>query len=773
MKNYMNEEERRQIDALREAVEKETPEAPASLSRAAIEAHITEAAPKQKKNTARIVRYSLSAAAALIVAFAVLIAQQAGLFSRLAVRKAEQEIIEIAETRTAPNFTSYKELGDYLDRLVELQKKREDANGSLRYGVTFGTKAMEDSAVAEAEAPAAAESYNGAAASSLGADDGDYARTNLRESGVDEADIIKTDGKYIYVLSQEQATLSIIRADGGSMSVAGVIGLEKNERENGWYYSDGMFLYGNYVIVSGREYETGDEEDLEMTRVEVYDISDPAAPQKLRTLSFKGSLANARLIGSRLVMVTQCGFGYYRFNKTDPQTYLPYCKNGDDICIAAPEDIYLPEAAAPTWSVNVYTADVLADDPGVQVTGLLGTCDDIYCTADRLYVYGTDYGYDSVTFGVNRSLDDWQVTTSLYALDLTGEKAAYIGKTSFSGSLLDTFSLDRYNGNLRVAVTDIRYVNSERLSDCRVLVFDDELNLLGESERLADGETVRSVRFMGDTGYMVTFLNTDPLFVLDLSDPAKPVVTGEVKLPGFSEYLHPAGDGLLLGVGYGGDEEGLDGSAKLSLFDVSDPAAPKEVNSLVYEDSTLSTAYKQFVPMGDNGWMVAKENWSYFGDGTTSLVRVAVENGELTEKTVYTAPSKDIYLWNTRGTYIGNCVYMLSFIEKETYVEYSESATSAEIYPFEVPTDAPETEAAEPDTEPAAEATAAEDPNAETQVAEPVSPAVEPAEPAPEEEPPEAAVYDDDMVYAVEYTVTPVLFAFDMQTGELIGELEF
>ena len=141
---------------------------------------------------------------------------------------------------------------------------------------------------------------------------------------------------------------------------------------------------------------------------------------------------------------------------------------------------------------------------------------------------------------------------------------------------------------LRVATTDGPPWGFDETSESFVVVFEqqgDQLVEVGSVGEMGKGERIFSVRFIGEAAYVVTFRQTDPLYVVDLSDPTNPTVAGELKIPGYSAYLHPLGNGRLLGIGQEATEEGRTIGAKVSLFDVSDPADPKEVDTFVLEDS--------------------------------------------------------------------------------------------------------------------------------------------------------------------------------------------
>ena len=198
-----------------------------------------------------------------------------------------------------------------------------------------------------------------------------------------------------------------------------------------------------------------------------------------------------------------------------------------------------------------------------------GGAETVYASTGALYVTATRWDGNGPSTDVHR-----------FSLDGDGP-ATYTGSGRVPGHLLDQFSLSEHDGALRVVTTAAGAAGTEG----RLAVLDtdgDVLDELGHVDGMGIGEEVKSVRFLGDLGYVVTFRTTDPLYALDLSDPRAPRVLGELKIPGFSEYLHPVGDGLLLGVGRQADPmTGVDTGFKVSLLDISDPAALAEVDQLV------------------------------------------------------------------------------------------------------------------------------------------------------------------------------------------------
>ena len=356
------------------------------------------------------------------------------------------------------------------------------------------------------------------------------------------------------------------------------------------FYTQSRYTQGDGIDVSAREY----------TCTDVYDISDPSAPVKLNTLSQSG-VYNTMRVKDGYAYVLSSFYPDTASPRSDAGAYVPSVQGST----LEADRIFMPEQEMGS-EYTVITAFSLAD-PQEQtdsraVFGSAGLC---YVSGENIYV--TESCYDT---------DDSDVTRTAI------RKVAYhdgllegAAQTKIDGLLNDSFSIDEYNGYLRL-VTTISSENgvmpisresspAEPDTSNALYVLDGELQLVGEIGDLAPGETVYSARFMGDTGYFVTFRQVDPLFSADLSDPASPQIIGELKIPGFSEYLHPYGEGRLLGIGMDVDEEGVTTEGvKLSMFDISDPGNVTEVSKYILEDkygTDVSYNYKAvFVDVDKN-----------------------------------------------------------------------------------------------------------------------------------------------------------------------------
>ena len=561
---------------------------------------------------------------------------------------------------------------DYSELLSIIKDYRKSENFKNRTSTMNGAKMMDQAqTVVDADGVGVPESAR-ASAYADAKNGSSYSRTNTRVEGIGEADIVKTDGKNLYIVKGSTVYIVTLGSDGKPEKTAKISPLDtladKDEKGElvddidsgfGVYrsrcvfvtnYVRGIYVYGSTLVVElccvrNKKIQTG---------IAVYDIGDISAPKVKRVFMQDGSLISSRVTGNSIILVSNSVI----YSETIDDGIIPRVSSGENGSDMKDEmvrsgDIAVANAANPEGFLIVSKTNLDTLESKPEATALLGGGSDIYCTDSTVYVATECCDTKSE-----------KTNTKLTSFDITGEKPQLKASGAVEGTMLDTFSMDEYNGYIRVAVT--------RSGDNCVYVLDTDMKKVGALENIAPGETVRAVRFSGSTGYVVTFLQTDPLFVIDLSSPESPAIKGEVKLPGFSSYLHPAGKNLLLGVGVGGTEEGTDGSAKLSLFDVSDPSAPKEVDSFVMKNTDFNTEYKAFIEDSDpNTYLIPFNCWRYsqneYEDNilstdakrSTGVVRIAVENGKLVQKNIYEVTSIDDNgaAQFTRAAFVNNTLY--------------------------------------------------------------------------------------------------------------------
>ena len=340
--------------------------------------------------------------------------------------------------------------------------------------------------------------------------------------------------------------------------------------------------------------------DTTETKVLIIDISDPRNAKQIGYCSQDGYYNDSRLIGNSLYLITNHSVNVSRIKKDEPETFVPQVNDISTEHTTSPECIRIYDCTDLEAVYTVVSGYDIQSGKLISTQSILGRCDSVYCSTKNLIT--TRYcGYDTET-GISYSV------AARFSIDKGNIE--FVADGRINGSLLNQFSMDEYNGNFRFVTTvssssvkkqiiksssdeisDVAFVQSSGSTSASLYILDSNLKPLGAIEDLAKGERVYSVRFMGDTAYFVTFRQTDPLFSADLSDPKNPKILGQLKIPGFSNYLFPYGNGQLLGLGMEADEKtGATECMKLSMFDITDPANVTEHSKYLIEDSYYSPA---------------------------------------------------------------------------------------------------------------------------------------------------------------------------------------
>ncbi|MBO4847654.1 MAG: beta-propeller domain-containing protein [Clostridia bacterium] len=548
-----------------------------------------------------------------------------------------------------------------------------------------------------------------------------HSDTNVQVEGVDESDIVKTDGRYIYVLSNDG--VAVLTADGAQTHAVSYIPEKEMPRhdEDGGRSFCGMYLAGGRLIVIAQEHkyspfyyghliddetapgsgsndgddgsESRDAEDCYYcfnwfrgdTMVYVFDIEDPEKPERVSALCMEGRFQDSRLTDGRLYVITS----YYpdaEVYPDDPATYVPGSFNNEGECLLTPvSDISrIGEGGNYTYIAALNLAEPSAFS---DTLALLGSTDTIYCSGTSMYLAMTRREEEKKPIRFFYDEDDndcvidpkgdrkgelvkWYDLTDICRVSLAGGKPVLAAQGSVEGRCLNQFSLDEYDGHLRIAVTKSvsgsieqqledegvigYYYPNDNEQENAVYVLNSDLVTVGRIEGLAEDELIKSVRFMGEIGYVVTFRQTDPLFSIDLSVPASPKVLGKLKIPGFSEYLHSWGDGLLFGFGQMADiESGGTQGIKLSMFDIADPTDVKERACLHIENIGYSYAeydHKAILVAPERGLI------GFPAEGDSYVIYSYDEEG-FTEKARIALAEPDWF--GAKGLYIGSCFYVI------------------------------------------------------------------------------------------------------------------
>jgi inhibitor of cysteine peptidase len=545
-------------------------------------------------------------------------------------------------------FANYDELKQFLD------ENKSSNNGYYGNDMPMMTRemAIDDLAFKSDANFGLAEETTG-----FGGGSDDFSTTNIQVQGVDEADIIKTDGKYIYAVSNNN--LFIVEAYPASESKI-LSKIEFKVRpQNIFIKGNKLVVYGNDNLIRQKDFYDNFRRKENYSFLKIFDISDRVNPRQVRDLDFEGNLVNTRMIGDYVYFITSTRAHYYDLEMPVPRII----EDGIIINEGKEMDVYYIDIPYSSYNFT-HVAAINIEDENEDINSeayLLGYSQNLYVSQDNIYITYTkqvsEYQLMMEVFKeflfpklpqkdqdiineieassnyilnpeekmrkieeilerfinslpkddqdeLEREAEERLIQkykevakelekTIIHKIAINGSELEYKTVGEVTGHVLNQFSMDERGGYFRIATTKNRTwsrFNEEEIdSYSNLYVLDENLRVIGSVEGLAKEERIYSVRFMQDRAYMVTFKQTDPLFVIDLKNPRDPKVLGELKIPGFSNYLHPYDNNTLIGIGkdtYENEWGGVrTGGLKLSLFDVSDVSQPKEVDNYVIGES--------------------------------------------------------------------------------------------------------------------------------------------------------------------------------------------
>ncbi len=508
----------------------------------------------------------------------------------------------------------------------------------------------------------------------------DYSETTTQVAGVDESDIVKTDGKHIYALADN--TLRIIAPNSGKPRLVSTINLP----DEGEHYYHDMYLSGDRLVVMGSYYKSlgpsfdnGKIATMDLVAIETvtvllfYDVSNPEKAELLGRLSQCGDYNSSRMIDGTVYVISNHSVRLNFMDEGKPETYIPTVSRGEELVVLESDRVMCPTDEINSSSYLVVCSYSAKNADFVSTLSILGSAETVYSSTENLITANAEW----------RSDDNDSNYTVLHRFALDGGKVKYKVSGSVRGTLINQFAIDEYKGYFRFVTTSqhnevvdenadssasdkVKYKLYTPVTTNGLYVLDKDLNTVGFVDNLAKDERVYSVRFMGDIAYFVTFKQVDPLFSVDVSDPKNPKVIGELKIPGFSEYMYPYGDGLMLGIGQEVAAGTLRTSGvKLSMFDITDPANVTEKDKTVIAGSNYTEAldnHKACIVNSDKnliGFAVTgKSNdfgdvyvvYSYKDGGFTEIARIKCDD------------------WmSKRGLFIGDVFYIVGYKSVEAF----------------------------------------------------------------------------------------------------------
>ena len=465
----------------------------------------------------------------------------------------------------------------------------------------------------------------------------DYSQTNVREAGVDEGDVVKTDGSYLYVL-KSSGSVRIVDIRGTKMKEIAEIQPEKLNES-----IEDLYLDGDRLMLVTTGYESSMEEaesDMytvnryQYTALTVYDITEREHPEMTGRITQEGDYRQSRKNGDYVYLLTQ--YSPSLGDSFEDSSVMPLV-NEQKLAIS---DVYLPDQTSQPDYLVASGINIQDPENVISSKAIVSGAADFYMSSDNLFI-------------CNNNWNDGKSSTEILRFACEDGEITAGAMCELPGFLNDTFSLDEYQGYLRVLLTEDSNGESNSL-----YILDADMQVTGAIRDLADGETIRSARFMGTIAYFVTFRQTDPLFCADLSDPDNPQILSELKLTGFSSYLHPYGDHLLLGVGYEAEEEtGSQTGVKLSMFDISEPSQVEELDKYVIKGASYLPSdydYKAILADGEKNLI------GFVCDGEYLVFSYDEEKGF---QNLLTYTMSDWEYWDgdasCRGVYAGDEFYIV------------------------------------------------------------------------------------------------------------------
>ena len=556
-----------------------------------------------------------------------------------------------------------------------------------------------------------------------------YSTTNVQVVGVDEPDIVKTDGTYLYVVTNN--TVFIIKAyPVMNAAILSRITITNVTISNIFIRGDRLIILGDsgsfyaYPLYEGDVKISGDSASMwwggvSQTVIDIYDISDRSNPVLTKDVRIDGGYFDARLI-DEYVYIVATEYTYDIYRAVDEKNYtlnVPEISIDEENSTIPPTDIYYVDVPELSDTMTHVISINLDTDTVDEKSFMLGSSQTMYVSRNNIFLASAHYPYYPILYmeRTGSSSSSEQETTILHKISINIGNISYIAQGEVPGHILNQFSMDEHNGFFRIATTSGNNWGEGSQTSNNIYILDENLNQVSKIENIAPGESIYAVRFLGNRAYLVTFVQVDPLFTIDLSDPYNPRILGELKIPGYSEYLHPYDETHIIGIGKEVDPS-IDAEKvhtpgavyytailglKLALFDVSDIEHPveeakvvignrgtdspalydhkaflfdREKELLVIPVTLYEIPQKIFDDINDSSLTEIESDWGQFTFQGAYVYRLSLDSGferkgRITHQTPeeMQKPAEDYYwYWGssstdiTRTLYIGDVLYTVS-----------------------------------------------------------------------------------------------------------------
>ena len=426
----------------------------------------------------------------------------------------------------------------------------------------------------------------------------EYSETNIQVESVDEPDIVKTDGNYVCLVANSK--IYIIKAyPAENAKLLANISMDDETIINIFIKNDKLIVFAlsSRTIFSKQNYSYYLPPSLSTTIVNIYDITDKKDPEIFKEVEIDGRYIDSRLIGKNVYVITQENtYNIIRELNGNETVTIPEISINNIVRKIPAENIHYSNISETLDTMN-HIISINFDNGDVkQESYMIGNSQNMYVSKNNIYLTTSSYEYIESNIFNGRVFPDYIQNTIIHKISINNGKIKYISKGEVPGHILNQFSMDEYNNYFRIATTVGNVWEQETKSKNNIYILDKNMNLISKIENIAPGEKIYSARFMGEKAYLVTFKKVDPFFTIDLSDPNDPKILGKLKIPGYSDYLHPYDENHIIGIGKDTVEalesqkesRNLDFAwyqgIKIALFDVTDFDNPQIVSQVVIGD---------------------------------------------------------------------------------------------------------------------------------------------------------------------------------------------
>lgn len=527
----------------------------------------------------------------------------------------------------------------------------------------------------------------------------DFSETNVQVEGVDEMDNVLTDGKYIYTMYQNKVQISLaytMEEGPDVLDLYKTFEFSNTYCDSEQFYPQGMYVDDDYFIIIGNQYNydckeyEGDEgaEDITIEpwgywytssshiKVLVYDKANDFELEDKYVMNgyFTGTRKivkksdDGEIIENSLYIVTNNYIPFYD-EDVDIDYYLSQYEVNGQVTTAEYEDVIYIEGSAPNSFTTFYGIDL--DTTKVDMETILGDSGyNLYVSNENMYLVGSVYYFFPMVDFITLEEPVYESQTAIMKIAIDDGDVEYSNTGRVKGNSLNQFSMDEHDGYLRITTTTGWW--GEDINN-RLYVLDEELNQVAVLENLGKpAETIKSTRFVGDYAYLVTFEQTDPFYVINLTDPEVPFVEGELEIPGFSTYLQPLSDDYMLGVGFGDNSGGTQG-LKISIYDISDKANPTVFDEIIFDyeefgwgHSTVTYNHKDLLVSLSKGIIALPfSTYNYSNSGYSYNSGILVYNIDFVDGFAFNGyvthdedSSEDVYVYKSK--FISDYFYTVS-----------------------------------------------------------------------------------------------------------------